>query len=209
MYKIIIFLTSLFLLNISQIAMAIETPDYTVQMVDNNYEVRNYPSMLIAEVTVNGNRDETGTLGFRKLAAYIFGDNISSKRISMTSPVGQKKISEKIAMTAPVLQKQEMEGKWVVNFMMPNKYNRQNLPIPTDKDIRIIETEPYSTVSIRFSGRATIRNLKKHQTKLDNYVLSKKINTNGEPEYAFYDAPFIPPMLRRNEIHYRISESLN
>ena len=89
--------------------------------------------MLVAEVTVNGNRDDQARYasGFRKLAAYIFGDNISSESISMTSPVGQKKVSEKIAMTSPVLQKQEEKGQWIVNFMMPEKYNNKSLPIPT------------------------------------------------------------------------------
>jgi hypothetical protein len=78
-----------------------------------------------------------------------------------------------------------------------------------DNDIRIIQTAPYSTVSIRFSGSASKRNLKDHQNKLDEFLLSRKINTMGEPEYAFYDAPFVPPMFRRNEIHYRIFESSN
>jgi hypothetical protein len=127
----------------------------------------------------------------------------------MTSPVGQKKVSEKIAMTSPVLQKQEKKGQWIVNFMMPEKYSKQSLPIPMDNDIRIIQTAPYSTVSIRFSGSASKRNLKDHQNKLDEFLLSRKINTMGEPEYAFYDAPFVPPMFRRNEIHYRIFESSN
>ena len=209
MNKVIIFLISFFFLNISQSAMAIETPDYTVKMSHNNYEIRSYPSMLVAEVTVMGNRDQASTRGFRKLAAYIFGDNISSESISMTSPVGQKKVSEKIAMTSPVLQKQEKKGQWIVNFMMPEKYSKKSLPIPMDNDIRIMQTAPYSTVSIRFSGSASKRNLKDHQNKLDEFLLSRKINTMGEPEYAFYDAPFVPPMFRRNEIHYRIFESSN
>ena len=96
--------------------MAIETPDYTVKMSHNNYEIRSYPSMLVAEVTVMGNRDQASTRGFRKLAAYIFGDNISSESISMTSPVGQKKVSEKIAMTSPVLQKQERKRSMDCKF---------------------------------------------------------------------------------------------
>ena len=40
MNKVIIFLISFFFLNISQSAMAIETPDYTVKMSHNNYEIR-------------------------------------------------------------------------------------------------------------------------------------------------------------------------
>ena len=209
MNKITIFLITFFFLTTFQSAMAIETPNYTVKMSHNNYEIRSYPSMLVAEVTVMGDRDQASTRGFRKLAAFIFGDNISSESISMTSPVSQRKVSEKIAMTSPVLQKQTEKGQWIVNFMMPGKYNKQSLPVPLDDDIRIIETEPYSTVSIRFSGSASKRNLKDHQNKLDEFLLSRKIDITGEPEYAFYDAPFVPPMFRRNEIHYRILESLN
>lgn len=193
-------------------AMAIEKPDYTVEREDGKIEIRSYPPMLLAEVQVEGDRDTSANRGFRKLANFIFGDNVSatndSSKISMTAPVmqsPQNAQSEKIAMTSPVVQTPETDvGVWTVNFMMPSKYSLETLPKPTDNDIRIYMSEPYRSVSLRFSGRSTVKNITKHEKKLLAWVEKEGLSIAGEPEYAFYDAPFIPPMFRRNEVHFRL-----
>ena len=188
-------------------AMAIEKPNYTVVMSEDKFEVREYPPMMLAEVKVTGNRDQAANRGFRKLAAFIFGDNTPNSKIAMTAPVMQKPESQKIAMTAPVMQTPNADGKWTVNFMMPSEYSMETLPKPTDGDIRIYMSEPYRTVSIRFSGRGKMKNLNKHQAKLDEFVAAQGLKIVGGPEYAFYNAPFVPPFLRRNEVHYRLAAS--
>jgi len=186
-------------------AMAIEKPNYTVVMSEDKFEVREYPPMMLAEVKVTGNRDQAANRGFRKLAAFIFGDNTPNSKIAMTAPVMQKPESQKIAMTAPVMQTPNADGKWTVNFMMPSEYSMETLPKPTDGDIRIYMSEPYRTVSIRFSGRGKMKNLNKQ--KLDEFVAAQGLKIVGGPEYAFYNAPFVPPFLRRNEVHYRLAAS--
>ena len=188
-------------------AMAIEKPNYTVVMSEDKFEVREYPPMMLAEVKVTGNRDQAANRGFRKLAAFIFGDNTPNSKIAMTAPVMQKPESQKIAMTAPVMQTPNANGKWTVNFMMPSEYSMETLPKPTDGDIRIYMSEPYRTVSIRFSGRGKMKNLNKHQAKLDEFVAAQGLKIVGGPEYAFYNGPFVPPFLRRNEVHYRLAAS--
>jgi len=192
-------------------ALATEKPDYTVEREDGKFQIRAYPSMLLAEVDVIGDRDQAANRGFRRLAAFIFGDNEiqtgkedSSSKIAMTAPVVQTPQSTKIDMTSPVVQTPNAEGKWTVNFMMPSEYTMETLPKPTDKDIRIFKSEPYRSVSIRFSGRGTKSNLAKHKTRLTDWIAAQGLVTEGGPEYAFYDAPFIPPMFRRNEIHFRL-----
>ena len=190
-------------------AMATEKPDYNTVMTEGKFEVREYPSMLLAEVKVTGDRGEAANRGFRKLAAFIFGDNLPNAKIAMTSHVTQTPKSEKIAMTAPVMQTPIKNGEWTVNFMMPSEYSMETLPKPTDSDIRIFKSKPYRTVSIRFSGRGKMKSLKKHQAKLDDFVAAQGLKITGGPEYAFYDAPFVPPFLRRNEVHYRLIDASN
>ncbi|MEP3892327.1 MAG: heme-binding protein [Hellea sp.] len=190
-------------------AMATEKPDYTVVKTEGKFEIREYPPMLLAEVKVTGDRGQAANRGFRKLAAFIFGDNQPNAKIAMTSPVTQKPKSEKIAMTAPVMQTPEQDGQWTINFMMPSEYSMESLPKPTDPDIRIFESNPYRKVSIRFSGRGKMKSLKKHQAKLDDFVAAQGLKITGGPEYAFYDAPFVPPFLRRNEVHYRLAVASN
>jgi len=190
-------------------AVATEKPNYRVTMTEDKFEVRSYPAMILAEVKVTGNRNQAANSGFRKLAAFIFGDNQPNAKIAMTSPVMQTSKSTKIAMTSPVMQMPDENGEWTINFMMPSKYTLDTLPRPTNPEIRIFESLPYRTVSIRFSGRGGMKNLNKHQAKLDRFVKAKGLTITGGPEYAFYDAPFVPPMLRRNEVHYRLAEASN
>ena len=187
-------------------AQATENPDYTIVQSDDKIEIRDYPEMLLAEVTVMGDRDRAANRGFRKLAAFIFGDNKVQSKIAMTSPVVQTSKSESIAMTAPVVQTPSNDGRWTVNFMMPSQYSKETLPVPIDPDIRIVETKPYRTISIRFAGRSSKKNIGKHQERLTAYIEANGIKILSGPEYAFYDAPFVPPMFRRNEVHYRIAQ---
>ncbi len=191
----------------NQSAHATEIPDYTVVETDGPFEIREYPSMLIAEVTVEGNRRRAGSLAFRKLGGFIFGDNQARTEVAMTAPVTQTpQASQKIAMTAPVVQTPSEGEKWTVNFMMPSKYTLENLPAPNDPDITIRETEPYRAITIRFPGTASSESLTWHREQLDAYAQAAGLKTAPTPDYAFYDAPYVPGPFRRNEIHYRLTE---
>ena len=209
MRYLLIFLSLALMIGLGVSAMATEKPNYTVTMEDAKFQVREYPPMLLAEVKVTGDRDQAANRGFRKLAAFIFGDNTPNAKIAMTAPVVQTPESAKIAMTSPVVQTPDTDGTWTVNFMMPSEYTMETLPKPTDGDIRIYKSEPYRTVSIRFSGRGRMKNLNKHQAKLDVFIAEQGLKVVGGPEYAFYDAPFVPPFLRRNEVHYRLAAKSN
>ena len=66
--------------------MASEEPDFTVVMAEDDFEVRDYPALIAAEVEVSGSRDEASSEGFRLLAGYIFGGNTRKESIAMTTP---------------------------------------------------------------------------------------------------------------------------
>ena len=69
--------------------MAFEEPKYQVVEKLESIEVRNYDEYWVAEAEVIGDRSEAGSLGFKLLAAYIFGKNLGNHNISMTAPVIQ------------------------------------------------------------------------------------------------------------------------
>lgn len=185
-------------------ASATEKPNYTIVKTDGKIEIRDYPPMILAEVRVEGDRRTANSRGFRKLAAFIFGDNASQDKVAMTSPVVSR--PEKIDMTAPVTRTLEEDGRWSVNFMMPSKYTLETLPKPTDPDIRIFKTDPYRTVSIRYNGNNTTKNIATHEAKLIQYVKERGLAVVGTPEYAGYDAPWVPGPFKRNEIHFRLKD---
>ena len=85
-------------------AMAVEEPAFRSVLHEGAFEVRDYPALVVAEVTVSGDQKEAASKGFRLLAGYIFGGNKRRQSIAMTAPVAQAPTSEKLAMTAPVTQ---------------------------------------------------------------------------------------------------------
>lgn len=187
-----------------------EQAPYMVVRQDGAVEIRDYASILVAEVTVSGERDAAISQGFRILAGYIFGGNVPSAKIAMTTPVTQQagasdQKGETIAMTTPVTQSGTDES-WVVQFMMPSRYSLENLPAPKDKRITFRMTKPEQRVVIRFSGFATSSNLAKHLNQLESFVRDQNLNVIHPHYYAFYDDPFTLPFWRRNEIGFVVAQ---
>lgn len=176
-----------------------ELPPYTVLMQSEQAEIRQYAPQLVAEVTVEGERDDAINAGFRILAGYIFGDNESASKVAMTTPVTQTPASEKIAMTTPVTQSKAGPA-WVVRFGMPKQYTKETLPKPKDPRIRFVITPPSKRAAVRFSGFAGDTKIAEQTTRLEAFIIQQKLKRIGEPVIAFYDAPFTLPWNRRTEI---------
>lgn len=199
--KLILALFSIFLVGCSglgAVVSGVEKPEYRVVKASNMIEIRQYAPMIIAEVQVAGEREEAISDGFRLLADYIFGNNQVQQKIAMTAPVNQQQ-SEKIAMTAPV-QQQFDNDRWKVSFVMPSEYSLESLPKPNNSAVDIIEVPAKRYIAIEFSGRSSRSNITENQETLDAYIRENQIQTQGQPIYAFYNPPWTPPFMRRNEI---------
>ena len=182
----------------------VEKPDYKVIQSEQNIEIRQYEPMIIAEVEVDGKREDAIGDGFRLLADYIFGNNTVQHVISMTAPV-QHKENQKIAMTAPV-QQQSMGKSWRMSFVMPSKYSMDSLPVPNNNRIRLKEILTKKFVVIEFSGTNSNENVTEHENQLMNYIEENQIKINDSPKYAFYNPPWSLPFLRRNEVMIEINQ---
>jgi len=180
-------------------AQAIEEPRYTVERQYDNFELRSYAPVLVAEVTVAGPADDAGNQGFRILAGYIFGKNKGEREIAMTAPVTQTPEPTKIAMTAPVTQA-AADGGYTVQFTMPATFKLATLPEPLDARIRLKEIPGKRYAVIRYSGFWSDANYNSHLDKLERAVTAAGVATTGAPVYARYDAPWVPWFARRNEI---------
>ncbi len=184
-------------------AMATEEPKYTVIEKTDDFELRAYSPMIIAETFVTGSLEKASGDGFRLIADYIFGNNKSrtgsSEKISMTTPVTMKPKSEKISMTAPVSM-QEAEGKWRMHFVMPSKYTLDTLPEPNNKAVNLRELPAKRFAVVRFSGLAGEAKTAQKTKELLAWMSSKNIEPIGTPELARYNPPWTLPFLRRNEV---------
>ena len=183
----------------TQSAMAIEKAKYTVLEKVENFEIRQYEAQVVAETYVQGTLEEVGDDGFRRLYAYISGDNKKKKSISMTAPVGQEASSEKIAMTAPVTQEQK-DNQWRITFLMPAEYTLEMLPDPIDERVKLAEEPGRLMAAVKYSGTWSEEGYEKNKALLEEYLRRRGLTQAGAAVWARYDPPFMPWFLRRNEV---------
>ena len=187
-------------------AMATEEPKFTLKSAQGEFEVRDYPALVAAEVTVGGDRKDAAGRGFRLLAGYIFGGNTRKQSIAMTAPVTQAAAkSEKIAMTAPVLQTGS-NGSWVVRFIMPRGSTLATLPQPNNPGVRLVTVPPSRMAVVKFSGLARQDDVDARTAALSRFVKAQQLQAIGAPSLAQYDPPWTLWFLRRNEVMIPVSQ---
>jgi hypothetical protein len=181
--------------------MAAEEPAFKLVSQGGAFSVREYPALVVAEVTVPGDQDSALRAGFRLLAAYIFGGNSPKQRIPMTAPVTQAPATtaERIAMTAPVMQAGGSDI-WTVRFTMPAGYALQALPRPDDARVRLRALPPATMAVVRFSGRARATDVARRTALLRQYMATHDLHAAGPPTLARYNPPWTPWLMRRNEV---------
>ncbi|MEM8555886.1 MAG: heme-binding protein [Pseudomonadota bacterium] len=175
-----------------------ETPPYRTVSSSGDFEVREYEPHILAEVAVSGDRSGAVGRGFRVLADYIFGGNVLTQKIAMTSPVSQ--------VAVPQIQVDDDDPQvWRVQFMMPGEYQLETLPEPDNASIQFVRTEPERQVVLGFSGLWTDASLRKKTDQLRAFATSEGLEITGEPRYYFYDDPFTLPFNRRNEVAFTLN----
>ena len=180
-------------------AIAVEKAKYAVLEKEGDFEIRQYDPQIVAETFVASKLEEAGNEGFRRLYAYISGDNKKKQSISMTAPVGQETSSEKIAMTAPVSQEKK-DDSWRITFLMPAEYTREMLPEPDDERVILAEEPGRLMAAVKYSGTWSEEGYRKNKALLEEYIRTRGLTKAGAAVWARYDPPFMPWFLRRNEV---------
>ena len=181
MKRILVILISI--LTLSSQAMAYEESNYEVVKENKEYEIRKYSDRLVIETdSIEGN-------GFRKLFNYISGNNKESQEIKMTVPVTQE----------------IKNGSMTMQFYLPLKFNKDNAPKPSNSDIKILNIEGGYYAVIKYSGRSSDKNFLKNKNILEKQLKQDNITIISPPIRASYNSPFTLPMLKRNEVMYRIN----
>ncbi|CAM6090708.1 unnamed protein product [Calypogeia fissa] len=187
----------------------LETIPYKVVRKEGGYEIREVQSYLIAETELPGRSafDFVGSgQGFNTLAEYLFGKNTKREAMEMTTPVVVQRggsQGEKMEMTTPVLSQGSDQDGWRMGFVLPSKYNEENVPAPDNSAVKITRV-PMKTLAVTaFSGFVTDDIVKRKELKLRQALKSDptvKVKVAAQPEVAQYNPPFTPPFARRNEI---------
>ena len=186
---------------------ALEEPAYQTQMQEGSFEIREYSSYLVAEVFMEEeNFDEASGDGFRMLADYIFGNNLSrSASVQMAGKA--EAASENIAMTAPVQMDQgKKSNQWRMAFSLPSKWNLETAPVPNDQRVNLREISPERMVVLQFSGRMATQDLEEKEQELRQWAMKQGITVVGSVRTARYDPPWTLPFLRKNEVQLKVMD---
>ena len=160
----------------------IEEPSW--QLVDkfDGVELRYYEPTVQARTTLASNSETS--VGFGRLAGFIFGGNNKGQKIAMTAPV-----EETLGVDAPVMA-----------FTMPAQYALSDLPTPRDPRVRLVEVPGKTVAVVRFSGWGTAYKVERMKRKLLDGLRKNGIEPTGTPALNQYNPPWTLPFLRRNEV---------
>ena len=113
------------------------------------------------------------------------------------------KINEEIKMTVPVTQENK-NGNMTMQFYLPSKFNKDNAPKPVNSEVKILTIEGGYYAVIEYSGRSSDKNFLKNKDILDKALKQDNLLVLSPPIRASYNSPFTLPMLKRNEVMYRV-----
>lgn len=183
-------------------ANATETAAYqTVKSVpEQKIEIRKYAPVMLVETPMAGD-DRNGA--FRRLFAYISGENVKQSDIEMTAPVlmdDEESESQKIPMTTPVFMDDENDKSLMMSFVLPSEYTAKTAPLPTNDKVTLRELKNHTVATITFNGTLSDKNVAKHKDILMQWLTDNDYKITGAYKKAGYNAPYVLPWLRRNEV---------
>ena len=162
----------------------VEKQKYRVVKKESSFEVRFYPPATFATIRSSAkNYRELSDSGFRKIAGYIFGNNETSAKIAMTSPVHMDINQDGSSMS----------------FVMPSEYDIKSLPRPNDAKVEIHESPSEYAAAIEFGGYANDETISKYAEQLKKSLEEKGIKPIGHYRYLGYNPPY-QLIGRKNEV---------
>jgi hypothetical protein len=164
---------------------ATETPEYKVVRTDGKFEIRDYPALTVATTPME---DAGKNGGFGQLFRFITGGNETKEKIEMTSPVLIDTANEKKRMS----------------FIMPKRSVEKGVPKPSGDRVSLGKVDAARFAVLRFDGGRSAENEKAAIEKLSAWLEGENIKGKGDPMFAYYDPPWTPIFMRRNEVMIRI-----
>ena len=166
-----------------------ETARYSVLSEAGEFEVRDYPPMMVATTPMQAANPNEDDGSFMRLFRYISKDNESET---------------KIAMTTPVFLSDDEKGRRM-SFVLPEKVAEEGAPVPNSERVSLATMEGGRYAVFRYRGSWKPEAAAEARKKLEEWATAEGLTLTGEPEVAHYDPPFTPPFLRRNEVRVRVS----
>lgn len=149
-------------------------------------EIREYPVLVLAQTPTR--KEVEGRDGsFMRLFRFITKGNASAQAIPMTTPVLYRGEGPSEAMA----------------FVLPAAMKQEQAPTPLDSAVTIETRSAGTYATLRMSGRRALAR-QKALADLRAAVEGSGWRLEGEPEFAFYDPPWTPWFIEKNEVLWRV-----
>lgn len=165
---------------------AYESAPYRVVRADGKFELRDYPALTVVE-TPMALRANGADGSFMRLFRFISGGN---------------EAKEKIAMTTPVFMSGD-EANATMAFVLPAKMKLSEVPKPADAAVQVRELPAGRFAVMEFSGRRNPGKAAEALAGLEHWLAKERLSSAGSPVYGYFDPPWTPGFLRRNEVMLR------
>lgn len=179
-----------------------EEPEFDLVEQLHNFEIRRYAPRWIAEVTgEEQDFDAFRENAFKRLANYIFGGNQDDKKLAMTAPV--------VMQLAPGANELELRSvlpelgsrSWTMAFVLPSGLKQTEIPKPADSRIQVRRAPAQEFAVYSYSGNNTPEKIREAEERLSSWLKERPdLRGTGSFLVAQYDAPFVIPFLKRNEL---------
>lgn len=164
-----------------------ESAPYQLVRSDGKFELRDYPVLTVVETPMVRGGNEADN-GFMRLFRFITGSNEAKEKIAMTTPVFMSGSGSSNTMA----------------FVMPVNMKVAEVPKPTDETLMVREQEPGRFAVLRFSGRRSTEHEAETLKQLEGWIKAQNLKAQSKPIYGYFDPPWTPSFLRRNEVMLRI-----
>ncbi|MEI9863385.1 MAG: heme-binding protein [Limisphaerales bacterium] len=163
-----------------------ESAPYQVVRTDGDFELRIYPALTVVETTMTPAANSADG-SFSRLFRFITGGNDAKEKIAMTTPVFMS----------------GSESNRMMAFVLPAKFEAAKVPRPADASVTVRTLAAGQFAVLRFTGGRSAKHEAAALEKLKSWVLVQGLKVSPPPVYAYFDPPWTPSFLRRNEVMLR------
>jgi hypothetical protein len=168
-----------------------ESAPYKVVRSSGKFQVRDYPALAVAETSMGSGADGSSS-SFGRLFRFITGSNEAKQKIAMTTPVFMS----------------GSESNSTMAFVLPAKLKASGAPKPADGSVQIRELEAGRFAVLRYTGRRNPENEAKSLERLKSWMTAEGFSVLSSPVHGYFDPPWTPAFLRRNEVMLRTAADL-
>ena len=172
---------------------AYETTPYELVRSVGKFELRDYPVLTVVETSMSGIGSHADDRSFSRLFGFITGRNEATQKIAMTTPV---------FMT-------EGDSNRTMAFVIPTKLNSGKVPRPVDGSVRVRELAAGRFAVLRFSGRRNLKQEAEALARLRTWMAAEGLSVSSPAVYGYFDPPWTPGPLRRNEVMLRTEAAIS